>query len=270
MSALPRIHSFEFHDQPWCPAVLREALTDCVNAAWIFTGFWRNALPHLDDLLTRSGERRILDLCSGSGGPVPRIVEALAPRFPELRAELSDRYPKPASLEVFAPALRERVHYREDPVDALAVPASLPGLRTVFGAFHHFPPEQAVALLRSASAGGRPIAVFEFQRRDLLRSLVPPMGFVGLSPLIAHWTAPRRWWRPLLTAVPVIPALWGWDSLVTILRTYTPDELVDLARQAAAPGYRWEIREARSSGRDRITCVAGFPDPRGGVALVEY
>ncbi|PRQ04161.1 hypothetical protein ENSA5_10260 [Enhygromyxa salina] len=270
MTTLPRLHLFEFHDQTWCPALLREAVTDCVNAAWTFTGFWRNAVPHVEDLLERTGERSILDLCSGSGGPAPRIVHALAGRMPELRVELSDLFPKPASVDALSPELRARVHYLEQPVDALAVPAEFAGLRTVFGAFHHFRPAEAIELLRSASGSGRPLAVFEFQRRTLLRSIIPPMGLVGLSPLVAHWTAPRRWWRPLLTAVPVIPALWAWDSFATIMRTYTPAELVGLAEQARAPGYRWEVREARGDGPERITCIAGFPDPRGGVELIEY
>ena len=27
----PRMNLFEFHDQSWCPAVLRQAITDCVT-----------------------------------------------------------------------------------------------------------------------------------------------------------------------------------------------------------------------------------------------
>lgn len=264
--ALPRVHLFEFHDQSWCPATLRQAVTDCVTAAWTFTGLWRNTVPHLAELLRRAGTDHIVDLCSGSGGPLPLALGGLRGERPAVHATLTDLYPKPEAVR----GLGEHIRYHPAPVDAMAVPAALRGVRTMFGAFHHFAPAAAAELLRGASAAGQPIAVFEFQRRDFLRNMIPPTGLVGLSPLAALFTAPRRWWRPLLTLIPVIPALWAWDSVVTILRTYTPAELAGLAESAGASGYRWEVREARSSGAGRITCLLGFPDPRGGVDIVRF
>jgi hypothetical protein len=269
MTLVPRFHLFEFHDQAWCPATLRQAVTDCVTTAWRFTGLWRNTVAPLAELLRRADTRDIVDLCSGSGGPLPLALAPLRAEFPDLRVTLTDLYPKPAAVQALVADSGGCLRYHPEPVDAMAVPAELRGVRTVFGAFHHFAPDAAIRLLRAASAAGQPIAVFEFQRRDFLLNMVWPTGLVGLSPLVALWSAPRRWWRAPLTLVPVIPMLWAWDSFVTILRTYTPDELAALAREAAAPGYRWEVRDARSNGRGRITCLLGFPDERGGVEVVE-
>jgi hypothetical protein len=268
MTLWPRIHLFEFHDQSWCPPLLRQAVTDCVTAAWRFTGLWRNTVPHLAELLRRADTEQIVDLCSGSGGPLPLAVEALAEQIPGVSATLTDLFPKPELAAGLLQRSGGRIRYHRESVDAMAVPSALRGVRTIFGAFHHFTPEAATRLLQGASAAGQPIAIFEFQRRDFLRNLVPPTGLVGLSPLLALWLAPRRWWRAPLTVIPVIPTLWAWDSVITILRTYTPEELVELARAAAVPGYRWEVRDARTSGRGRITCLLGFPDPRGGVELL--
>lgn len=266
----PRMNLFEFHDQSWCPAVLRQAITDCVTTAWSFTGLWRNTVPHLIELLAAAEAPHVVDLCSGSGGPLPLALAPLQARFPGLRVTFTDLYPKPEAVRALVDAGAGRIRYHAAPVDAMAVPAELRGVRTIFGAFHHFPPEAAIRLLRGASAAGQPIAVFEFQRRDFLRNMVWPTGLVGLSPVVALVQAPRRWWRAPLTLVPVIPALWAWDSVVTILRTYTPQELAEMAAAAAVPGYRWEVRDAEASGRRRITCLLGFPDPRGGVEVVRY
>ncbi|HEY0138817.1 MAG TPA: class I SAM-dependent methyltransferase [Nannocystis sp.] len=270
MTLWPRMHLFEFHDRSWCPALLRQAVTDCVTTAWSFTGLWRNTVPHLVDLLRRAGTDRIIDLCSGSGGPLPLAISAVAQEVPGVTATLTDLYPKPGLAEDLLRRSGGRLTYHRAPVDAMAVPAELRGVRTIFGAFHHFAPKAAVQLLRGASAAGQPIAIFEFQRRDFLRNCVPPTGLVGLSPWIALLLAPHRWWRAPLTILPVIPAVYAWDSVVTILRTYTPEELAALAREASLPGYRWEVRDARGSGRARITCLAGFPDERGGVEVLRF
>jgi hypothetical protein len=267
MAIVPRLSLFEFHDQAWCPALLRRAVTDCVAAAWTFTGLWRNAVPHLAELLARSAAPRIVDLCSGSAGPLVPVVGELRRQFPQLEVTLTDLFPKLELAASLRAASDGAIRYHERPVDALAVPRELAGVRTIFGAFHHFEADAAARMLADASAAGQPIAVFEFQRRELLRNLVPPTGLVGLAPLVAMLRR-REPWRVALTLVPVIPLLWAWDSAVSILRTYTPDELLALARSAAAPGYRWEVREARSSGRGRLTCLLGFPDERGGAALV--
>lgn len=270
MPLLPRLTLFEFHDQPWCPAILQQAVTDSVTTSWLLTGFWRNTVPHLAELLRRTPEARLVDLCSGSGGPLLRAGELLTQEFPALSITLTDLFPKPEALGRVPPILRGRVDYRTDPVDALAVPQTLPGVRTMFGAFHHFPPAQAVRLIRNAGDAMQPIAIFEFQRRSLWSNLIPPLGLAGLAPFLAIFRRPFQLWRPVLTLLMVIPLLWVWDSFVSILRTYTPRELAQLAAQASVPGYRFEIRESRSLGRRRMTCLLGFPDPRGGVQVVSY
>ena len=81
------------------------------------------------------------------------------------------------------------------PVDARAVPASLPGLRTVFNAIHHFPPAQVAEVLRSATDGGRSIAIFEpFERRPRL-ALRLAAGALG-----GGWRDARRYRGPFLRA----------------------------------------------------------------------
>ena len=46
------------------------------------------------------------------------------------------------------------------------MPDELGGFRTLFNAFHHFPPERARAILEDAVHKGQGIGVFEFTRPD--------------------------------------------------------------------------------------------------------
>jgi hypothetical protein len=65
-------------------------------------------------------------------------------------------------------------------VDALHIPETLNGLRTMFSSFHHFPPYEARAILQNAVDAGEGICVFEVSRRDMMTiALMFPWVFVS-------------------------------------------------------------------------------------------
>ncbi len=77
---LPRAHLFEWEDQPWLPPVFRDFITDQLR----YSHGEAMRLPinsaiaqHLQQLLERTGSERIVDLCSGAGGPVVQIGRLL-------------------------------------------------------------------------------------------------------------------------------------------------------------------------------------------------
>jgi hypothetical protein len=60
------------------------------------------------------------------------------------------------------------------------------GFRTLFNAFHHFQPADAIAVLRDAARAGQPIGVFEIPDRSL-RTRDP---LLLLTPLLVAATTP--------------------------------------------------------------------------------
>ena len=109
-----------------------------------------------------------------------------------------------------------------EPVDATTVPRTLPGVRTMFSAFHHFRPAEAKAILRNAFEGDRTICIFEGGSGTLpgLATMVlVPLSVLALMPLVR----PFRWSYVLLTyLLPVIPLTILWDGVVSMLRVYSP------------------------------------------------
>jgi hypothetical protein len=100
----------------------------------------------------------------------------------------------------------------DSPVDARDVPEPLAGFRTIFLALHHFTPVDAGAILASAVRAGEGIAVVEGASRS-------PAG---------------------LAAMAAAPLAVLFDGVVSVLRIYTPEEM--LAMSAGAPGaeaYDW-------------------------------
>ena len=253
---MARLHLFEFEDQPWCPALLRNAMTGYLRLAVALTRQIRPVIPALADFLGRTRESSILDLCSGSGGIPRQLARGLAKRGRRTRIVLSDLYPDTVSFREIADASDGLIEFRATPLDATAVPAELPGLRTIFNAFHHFPPPQAQRVLAAAAESGRPIAIIEF----IERGIVPLVG-IFLSPILVLFVAPflRPFrWQALffIYVVPVVPLMIFWDGLASWLRVYSLDELRAMAASVPVPGYAWEAGRWRV-GPVRVTYLLG-------------
>ncbi len=237
-----RVHLFELEDQPWLPSSLRAVVTQTLQLMITSFRVYEPAVPLLAKALASSGTDRVVDLCSGSGGPWARLIGLLRSEVPGARVTLTDRFPQPGAL---SGAEGSELVYWPEPVDARAVPASLPGLRTLFTGFHHFTPEEAIAILADAVARRAPIAVFESTRRSALNvALAATLGPLGLVAGVP-WVRPFRWTHVLWTYVlPIAPLVYAWDGAVSNARTYTVEELRWLAARADRHGaYDWEAGE---------------------------
>lgn len=230
-----RLHLFEFGDQPWFPQVLHDAETAYLTAAYRLFPLPRLWADKLETVLRRGEPAQILDLCSGSGGAMPMIIDELAARGYDVRATLTDLYPNPAST------VHPRITWRSEPVDARCVPRELTGTRTMFSAFHHLRPDAAKAILKDAFERRQPICIFESGQGNLLgiASMIGvPFAVLALMPFVR----PLRWQYLLFTyLIPVLPLIVLWDGLVSMVRIYSLEQMKELTAGLAAPGYAWEI-----------------------------
>ena len=151
-----RVHLVEIHDLPSCPPSLRDALTDFLAFTANLAGAYDPVAPLLRRALARTGAHRIIDLCSGAGGPWRTLAAQVG-----VPVVFTDLYPHGDTVV---------------PVDARSVPAELDGFRTVFTAFHHFRPAEARAILADAVQRRQGIGVFEIARRAPLE-----IGVVALT-----------------------------------------------------------------------------------------
>jgi hypothetical protein len=277
-----RIELVELHDRARFPALLRDLMTDALEALWRFGNSYGAILPELHQGLTRGGAGggdfcaggrvEVVDLCSGGGGPWEGLARALEREYGlAVRVRLTDRYPNAGAV---AAARRQRedggvgarVEYVAEAVEAERVPEALAGFRTIFSSFHHLGPAEARAVLWSAMAAHQGIGVFELARRGLKTVLVlcaAPLLVLLLTPGIR----PFRWARLFWTyVVPVVPAVIWWDGVVSCLRAYAPEELAAMveglgqeAEDAGVGRYRWRVGEARR-GMLPVTYLVGWPE----------
>lgn len=253
MPLLPRLQLFEFLDQSWLPGPLRRGEADYLRVVLDRMRPYDSVAPQLAELLRAAGTDRVVDLCSGSGGPWRTLLPALRAVHAQAEVVLTDLHPTPQQ------ELPPGVHYRDTPVDATRIPEELTGVRTLFEGLHHFPPEKARALCADAAARKVPFAAFELTQRSLLYIL---FQLVLVVPLVWGFTLlirPVRWWRLVLTyLVPLIPLLILWDGVVSSLRTYAPVDLEKLTAGIGGDGYRWSSGVQRVQGMV-ITYLIGQP-----------
>ncbi len=254
------MHLFELEDQTWFPAGVRDLATDYLHFFEVTFRLHRPVVALLARTLRTAKSDHVIDLCSGGGGPIPALREALATDGLDVRFTLTDRFP---NLPAFHRAERKsngRITFVARPVDARAVPKDLAGVRTMFNSFHHFRPTDALAVLRDATNAGVPIAVFEIPERALLvmlLTLLTPLVVALATPFIRPFRWPRLLWTYVL---PLVPLTCLWDGMVSHLRAYTVAELRRLGQDAAPDTYDWQSGRAPiASTPGHVTYLLGHP-----------
>ncbi len=241
-----RLHLFEFGDLPWFPQVLRDAETAYLAASYrvlpMLARLWAEKIA----IVLRPGEpAEILDLCSGSGGAMPMILDELERHGYTARATLTDLYPNPKS------ASHPRIAWVAEPVDASRVPPELAGVRTMCSAFHHFRPDAAKAILNDAFERRRAICILEGGSGTLSAAAAMvgvPLAVLALMPFARPL---RRAYLVFTYLIPVVPLMLLWDGMVSLLRIYSPEQMRELIAGLEAPDYTWE------TGRIQVRGIPG-------------
>lgn len=238
-----RLHLLEFGDQHWFPQVLRDAETAYLATAYrVWRTLPRQWAERISAVLPFDKPVEILDLCSGSGGAMPLIVEELLKRNYDVRATLTDLYPNPNC------GSHPRIVWLAEPVDARQVSPTLVGVRTMFSAFHHFRPDAAQAILKDAFEHRRPICIFESGSGTLFgvaTMIGVPLVVLALMPL----ARPFRWAYLAFTyLIPLTPLIVLWDGIVSMLRIYSPKQMQKLTADLQASDYAWEIGQIKVRG----------------------
>jgi hypothetical protein len=258
---VPMARLFEIHEQAWFPQFLRDQFVDSLQMILEVTNTYQPISSLLRKRLEECGSERVVDLCSGAGGPWPSLLrdfETHGAVAPEVL--LTDKYPSTTKLQDVESSTANRIHFLSDSIDATQIPRYLRGFRTLFSSFHHLNPAEALGLLRDSANKRQAIGVFEAPARHiltLLSLLLIPTG----TWLFVPFRRPFRWSRLLWTyLIPVTPFVLFFDGLISCLRAYSVGELREMTSGIESSGYCWEIGEKAGGLLPvRITYLIGFP-----------
>ncbi|MFA6294596.1 MAG: hypothetical protein WC637_22580, partial [Victivallales bacterium] len=208
----------ELHESRHCPQCWRDGVTNFLSFFISYSGVYRKAIPFVDGLLRKSGDDTVVDLCSGNGLYMLGFLNSLRKLAPKrnVQAILTDRHPGWTSTREIAKLKKGNVSYFPEAINAIDALQKLSGTHVMFSAIHHFDEGELTALLQSAADKGRPIAFFDYSRRNLPAEILPLLLVPLLVFLAAPFIRPFSWRQLFFTYVmPAIPLLVMVDGFIS-------------------------------------------------------
>ena len=261
---MKRYHLIEFEDYKWFPESVRDGITDYLRFFITTFNLYKPIVPYIKEMLEKTSSDTIIEMGSGGGGGIERILKQLD-EISSIKPKviLTDFYPNLTAFNMIKGRSRGRIDYFPEPVDASNVPEKFKGVRTLFSAFHHFNPQQAKDVLKDAVQKKSAIGVFDGAERKfryILGVIASTLLFIFLVPL---FTEPFRLSRLFFTyIVPLIPIFALFDGIVSMLRMYTPEELLEMAHEAGGNNYVWKSGKLRHKMGAYVVYLIGYPSPQ--------
>ena len=259
---MKRFHLREISDQRWCPKPLRDGTTVFLQYFENVSNVFSTTSSLIRHAMEQCGARRVVDLCSGSGGPWLRLHRLFheRERFP-ITIWLTDKRPNVESLRQARTLSRNGLDFYADSIDAMDVPDELTGFRTFFNSFHHFSPDEALSILQDAVAKRQGIGIFEATERNLMAILeiitLLPVSVLVFTPFVRPVRLSLLFWTYI---IPLLPFIITYDGVISSLRTYTPEELQNLTEKVTEDSYVWKIGRQPVPNLPRtITYLIGYP-----------
>lgn len=239
---MKRIDLFEFEDFAWFPNGIRICLTRLIVVMHKFLKSSDDLVPLIKRALKHSNNNTIVDLCSGSGGPMIEVFNDLA-KESDVELILTDLYPNQEMASEINSSGTLNLSYKTYPVNASNVNTELTGVRTMVGSFHHMKPDTARQILENAKESKVPICIYEISDNShptFLWWMTIPIIFL-MALVLTLFVRPLTWKQLVFTyVIPIIPLIFAWDGAVSNVRTYTLEDLDILLEGLESEDYQWE------------------------------
>ena len=266
---MKRIQLFEFEDFSWFPSWLRTCMTNLIMVLHKMMGISEVLADVIAKVLREHNLSRIVDLGSGSGGPMPEVLKILhkIDGLDEVELIMTDLYPNPEVIKKFNENGASKISYHEISVDATATTIVPDGLMTMVNSFHHMPPVAARKILESAQRTERPLLIYEMAENKmplLIWWLLLPLSLlllVVMSLLMTPFVKPMTWQQLVFTyLIPIIPICYAWDGQASSPRMYSQNDIEELLAPLGTENYRWDKGIVKKkNGKSLGTYIMGFP-----------
>jgi hypothetical protein len=207
------------------------------------------------------GEKHIVDLCSGGGGYIEQVYEGLDRIERDCcTVTLTDKYPNVSAYQLISDRTNGKIGYCGDSIDVFNVPKELKGFRVLYSAVHHFKPEQVKSIVRDAVNSNASIGIFDGGEKNIRAILgiliIHPIAFLLFTPFLKPFKFSRLFFTYI---IPIIPLYTIWDGIVSILRMYQPEELLEMAELVGSRNYTWKSGRTKNRFGLSASYLIGYP-----------
>jgi hypothetical protein len=254
-----RIHALEWEDLSWFPADWRDYGTNYLNFLAVKADIYKAVVPLIKKGIEAGNGQDWIDSASGGGGGILKLAGHLKTEIPNLNVTLTDYYPNIKAFERLKEEGGDLISYENLKVNAMEMPLHLQGkFRSLFGAFHHFRPEEGKKILQNAVDTRSPIAIFEPLNRNFL-SFFSMLFVIPNVLLLTPFIRPFNWKvLPFIYLLPLIPLYVLWDGIASIFRMYSKKELESLVGNLEnKDNFEWEI--GKTKGPMSVYYLLGIP-----------
>ena len=266
---MKRIQLFEFEDFTWFPSWIRTSMTNLIIVLHKMVGTKEVLISLLNDIKKRHNFNQIVDLGSGSGGPMIPTIQAMNEKKEgqPVQLLLTDLHPNATLVQQINDSQLKNINYHSTPVDATDLTNAPKGLKTMVNSFHHIPPKAAKSILKSAQDSREPFFIYEMAENKiplLAWWLFLPLSLVILILMTLFMTPavrPLTWKQVVFTyLIPIIPIFYAWDGQASLVRMYTFDDIKMLLSDIETDDYTWEMAPAKKeNGKTSGYYVLGLP-----------
>ena len=266
---MKRIELFEFEDFNWLPKLIRSGVTNLIKVFHRLLGTSAVLSKLLLEVREKYAFNQIVDLGSGSGGPMPEVIEQLNQIEGQnpVNLLLTDLYPNPQVVDAINSQDLPNVQYHSASVNAKDMEAVPDGLKTMVASFHHMPPEVAKQILQSAEKNRQGILIYELAQNNVpvvLWWLLLPISLpilMLMTWIMTPFVRPLSFSQILFTyLIPIIPIVYAWDGQASLMRTYTFGDIKSLLGEGGTNNYTWEIEDAKKdNGKKSGYYILGYP-----------
>ncbi|MEM1001491.1 MAG: hypothetical protein AAGH46_02455 [Bacteroidota bacterium] len=268
---MKRLELFEFEDFNWLPTVIRTGVTNLIKVLHNLIGTRELLSNIVMSCLETTDFKQIVDLGSGSGGPMIAVIQHLNSKRKTdkpIKLLLTDKYPNNQIVQRINSLNLPNISYSETSVDAAAIEHTPHGLKTMIASFHHMAPDTAKRILKSAEKSGSPILIYEIAENNIpfiIWLLLLPISLailILMSLVLTLFVWPLSIAQIIFTyLIPIIPLVYAWDGQASLMRTYTLKDVEELIGTEHKPDYNWKIQQAKKpNGKKAGYYVFGYPN----------
>ncbi len=266
---MKRKELFEFEDFNWFPKSIRIGMTNLIMVLHKMMGTTEVLSKLILDLRQTTDFDAIVDLGSGSGGPMPEVVKTIneAHSQHQIQLILTDLHPNADKIRMLNADPESYITYHKDPVNAANLSKAPKGLKTMIASFHHMKPSIAKRILQSASESKSPILIYEIAKNNIpfvIWLLLLPISLsilvlmaLVMTPFSKNLTFTQLFFTYI---IPIIPLAYAWDGQASLMRTYTFEDIQMLLSDLDTSNFTWQMDDAKkANGKKLGYYVLGYP-----------